>query len=369
MTPTKLRDINKRSDVRKQRIRPQKITWPVAPDGYIPNSVVRSLAPYPKFNRSHSCASKGLQVKTQVEEDKTLILTGQLNYLLRKHFRPKEEQQNKSDDKGGLEDGIQSVPEETNIRTSPKPFQSDVSGEKKTGAKFTPLRRGVPQRQYLLQTKVLQQNATSVEELQTNTSSTEELQMNTSSVEELQMNAASIEDVQTNAASVEELKNEEDGEKDFIQPQKIVPQSLSEKSNEYPKKQAENVKKGQKASFKLPEGVSVSPRMLQKDKLLQKKDELQQEIEKEKQKKSFQDSINKNGHVPKIGDPNQNMQKKTNFSLKKLKSFVPPVLLMGDRRPHSVLMYLYKRSKAESSSSDVKWAPKEAWTTIRYYKN
>lgn len=368
MTPTKLRDINKGSDVRKQRIRSHKITWPVAPDGYIPNSVVRSLAPYPKFNRSHSCASKGLQVKTQVEEDKTLILTEQLNYLLRKHFCPKEEQQNKSDDKGGLEDGIQSVPEETNIRVSPKPFQSDVSGETKTGAKFTPLRRGVPQRQYLLQTrqKFLQQNATSVEELQTNTSSTEEIQTNTSSVEELQMNAASIEDVQTNAPSVEELKNEEDGEKDFIHPPNIVPQSLSEKSNGFPTKQAKKVKKGQKASFKLPEDVSVSPR------LLQEKDELQQEISSsiKEQKKNHLDSINKNGHVPKIGDPNQNMRKKTNFSLKKLKSFVPPVLPMGDRRPNSVLMYLYKRSKAESLSSDgVKWAPKEAWTTIRYYKN
>lgn len=358
MTLTKLRDINKKSDVRKPRIRPPKIVWPIAPDGYIPNSVVRGLAPYPKFNRSHSCASTGLQVKEQVEEDKTLILTDQLNYLLRKHFRPKEEQQNKSDDKGGLKDDIQSVPEETNKRVSPKPLQSDVSEEKKTEAKFTPLRRSVPQRQYLLQTrqKFLQQNATSVEQLQTNTSSTEELQTNTSSVEELQTNAASIEDVQTNAASVEELKNEEDGEKDFIHPPKIEPQSLSEKSNEYPTKQAENVKK---ASFKLPEGFSLSPR------ILQEKDELPQEIEKEKQKKSFQDSINKN--VPKIGDPNQNMQKKTNFSLKKLKSFVPPVLPMGDRRPNSVLIYLYKRSKAESSSSDaVKRAPKEAWTTIRY---
>ncbi|ROI74424.1 hypothetical protein DPX16_21973 [Anabarilius grahami] len=375
MAPTKLRDIYKSSDVRKPRIRPRKIIWPVAPDGYIPNSVVRSLAPYPKFNRSHSCASKGLQVKEQVEG--ALILTEKLNYFLRKLFRPKEEQQNKSDDKGGLEDGIQSVPEETNIRASPKPFQSDVSEETKTGAKFTPLRRAVPQRQYLLQTKFLQQNATSVEELQTNTSSTEqlqtntssteELQMKTSSVEELQTNTASIEDVQTNAASVEELKNEEDGEKDFIHPLKIEPQSLSEKSNEYPTKQAENVKKGQKASFKLPEGVSVSPRMLQE------KEELQQEIEKEKQKKSFQDSINKKGHLPKIGDPNQNMWKKTNFSLKKLKSFVPPVLPMGDRRPNSVLISIRDDNSDRNTRSSSTKLPKmnkkgfddrKQWTTL-----
>ncbi|XP_058641351.1 uncharacterized protein LOC131546059 [Onychostoma macrolepis] len=324
-TSTKLPDTNKRSDVRKQWTRLEKLIWPVAPDGYIPNSVVRSLAPYPKF--STPCANRGLQIMAQIEDAKVRSAKQRrlLKYFLEKYCPLKEEQENKEEDEISLENVIESVPEETNIRASLTSLQNK-SEETKTRASLT--RRAVPRSQYLLQNrqKFLQQNASSVVKLQTNSSSADDLQMKDSSVD----------DLQTNAASVQELKSKEDGEKD---------QSLCENSNAFPSEQSKKVKRGQNTAFKLPEDVSTS---LQKE-----QDELHQKV-KEEQKKS--DTTNKNAHVPEIGAPKRTIR---HSPLKKLKCFVPP-LPLGDRRPNSVLIYLYKRSKEESAHEGVKHAPKVA---------
>jgi len=324
MLPTKLAD-----KIGKQGNLPdQKIIWPIAPDGYIPNSVVRSLAPFPKFSRYY-CAEREIYVKAQVEEDRTRILEKFKNFT--------------------LGETKQSVPEETTGSTSFEPFQSKRSWETKTGVKVTPPRRAAAQRQqHMLQDR---QNF---------------LQENGSSKETLQANASSVEELQTNVSSVDELKNEEDV--DFTHPPETVPQSLSPESNAFPTKQAKKVKKGRKARFNLPEGSSPSP-MLQrvnKDEVQRVKDGLKQEIASsiKEPKKSLQDSMEKR-HVAEIGDLIQNVRQKTNnFTLKKLKSFVTPHLPMGDRRPPSLLMYIYRKSKAESSPSDgVKSGPKEAWTS------
>ncbi|XP_067268554.1 DNA ligase 1-like [Pseudorasbora parva] len=380
LSPINLLDKITWSDVRKKKMCPDKIIWPVAPDGYIPNSVVRSFAPYPKFSRPTYCANKELHLIAQVNEDKTLKLKKRFNYLLKEQFIPKEVQQNEEvnkdgleqneeDQKDGLEHGIQSVHEEADMGASLQPLQSDVSVETKTEAKFA-FQRGLAQRQYSLQNrqKLLQQNATSAEELQNNASSLEKVQMNASPDEELQTNATSVnklqtnttsvEELQTNATSLDELKSEDDGEKDFSHHRK-------EKSSASHTKQKKKVKKGHKASFKLSEDLSLSPSLQQeKEKLQHEIDELQQEKEKLQQekddlqkeiassikeaKKSFQESR----RVPGVGDPIQNRRRKKTFSLKKLKSFVPALLPMRDRRPGSLLMYLYKRSKAESSPSE-----------------
>lgn len=239
-----------------------------------------------------------------------------------KYFPLKEEQQIKEEGEISFENVIEIVPDEINITASLTSLQNE-SEETKTGTSLT--RRAVPQSQYLLQSrqKFPQQNASSVVELQTNSSSVEDLQMNDSSVDDLQMYAA----------SVQELKSEEDGEKD---------RSLCEKSNAFPTEQSKKVKSSQK---KLPEDVST--------RLQEEKDELHQEIKE--QKKS--DITNKNAHVPEIGAPKRTMR---HSPLKKLKSFVPRVPLLGDRRPHSVLIYLYRRSKEESAHVGVKRAPKVA---------
>ncbi len=149
------------------------------------------------------------------------------------------------------------------------------------------------------------------------------------------MKDSSVDDLQMKAASVQMLKSEEDGEKD---------QSLREESKAFPAVQSETVKRGQNTVFKLPD---VSTRMQTEQ------DELHQEIKE--QKKS--DTMNKNIHVPEIGAPKRTMRLPP---LKKLKSFVPPLPLLGDRRPNSVLFYLYKRSKEESAHEGVKHAPKVA---------
>lgn len=324
-TSTKLPDTNKRSDVRKQWTRLEKIIWPVAPDGYIPNSVVRSLAPYPKF--SSPCANRGLQIMAQIEEA-TLRSAKQrrlLKYFLEKYDPLKEEQQNKEEGEISLENVIESVPEETNITASLTSLQNK-SEETKTRANLT--RRAVPQSQYLLQNRQ--------RFLQQNTSSVVELQMNSSSAGDLQMKHSSVDDLQTNAASAQVLKSEEDGEKD---------QSLCEKSKAFPTEQSKKVKKGQNTGFKLSEDVSTR---LQKE-----QDELHQEIKEQKKG----DTTNKTAHVPEIGAPKRTMR---HSPLKKLKSFVPPLPLLCDRRPNSVLMYLYKRSKEESAHEGVKHAPKVA---------
>lgn len=332
MTTTKLSD--KMWWSYKQRNRLDKIIWPIAPDGYIPNSVVRNLAPFPKFPNfsGHYCVDN-------VEEDRTLILKKQL----RRHFPPKEKQQNNEDHQGGSEDGLQSVPEGTTgyTRASLEPFHSDMAVNTKTGAKVTPLRRAIPQSQHSLNNRqmLLQQNVASKKTLQTNASSVEELQTKASSVEELQTNASSVEELQTNASSADELKNEEDV--DFPHPPEIVPQSLSAESNAFPTKRAN---KGKKVSLNLPKGLSLSP-MLQQEKV-EVKQEIASSIKEPKK------SIEKSRHVAEIGDPNQNMRQKTNFSLKKLKSCVSPLPPKCDKGPGSVLMFLYKRSKAESSPSD-----------------
>lgn len=247
-----------------------------------------------------------------------------LKYFLEKYGPLKEEQQNKEEGEISLENVIESVPEETNITASLTSLQNK-SEKTKTRANLT--RRAVPQSQHLLQNrqKFLQRNASSVVELQTNSSSADDLQMKDSSVD----------DLQTNAASAQELKSEEDGEKD---------QSLCEKSKAFPTEQSKKVKRGQNTGFKLPEDVST---MLQKE-----KHELHQIKE---QKKS--DTTNKIAHVPEIGALKRTMR---HSPLKKLKSFVPPLPLLGDRRPNSVLMYLYKRSKEESAHEGVKHAPKVA---------
>ncbi|KAL1269350.1 hypothetical protein QQF64_031639 [Cirrhinus molitorella] len=294
-TSTEQPDTNKSSGLRKQWTRLEKIIWPVAPDGYIPNSVVRSLAPYPQFK--HSCANRGLQTKEQIEEDVSAEQKRLLKYFLEK-YGSKEEQQNEKDDKITLEHAIQSVPEET-----------------KTEARLTPHRRAVPKSQ---------QNASSVDELQTNASSVDVLQMN--------------------ATSVEEQKNEEDGEKD---------QSLCEKSNAFSAKQPKKVKKRQEASLKLTEAVSVSP------KLQEEKVKLHQEMVSAIKEQDKSDSTNKNVQVLEIRAPKQTMRKKADSPLKKLKSFVSP-LPLGDRKPNSVLIYLYKRSKAELAHKEVKRTPKVA---------
>ncbi|KAL0186377.1 hypothetical protein M9458_018047, partial [Cirrhinus mrigala] len=305
-TSIKQPDTNKRSDFRKKWSRQEKIIWPVAPDGYIPNSVVRSLAPYPQFN--HSCANRGLQIKEQIQEDAISAEQKRLlKYFLEKYCPSKEEQQNKDDDGICLEHDIQSVPEETNITASLTSLQNKSEDTKR----MTPLRRAVPQSQNLLQNKSPQQNAPSVDDLQ--------------------MTDSSLEDLKMKDSSVEELRNEEDGEKD---------QSRCEKNDAFSPKQPKKVKKGQKASFKPP--VVVSPR------LQEEKDELHQEMMSsiKEQKRS--------------GALKQTMRQKTGSPLKKLKSFVSPLPLMGDRRPNSVLIYLYKRSKAESAHEQVKRAPEVA---------
>ncbi|KAK2898985.1 hypothetical protein Q8A67_010403 [Cirrhinus molitorella] len=266
-TSTKQPDTNKSSGLRKQWTRLEKIIWPVAPDGYIPNSVVRSLAPYPQFK--HSCANRGLQTKEQIEEDVSAEQKRLLKYFLEK-YGSKEEQQNEKDDKITLEHAIQSVPEET-----------------KTEARLTPRRRAVPKK---------------------------------------------------------EQKNEEDGEKD---------QSLCEKSNAFSAKQPKKVKKRQEASLKLTEAVSVSP------KLQEEKVKLHQEMVSAIKEQDKSDSTNKNVHVLEIRAPKQTMRKKADSPLKKLKSFVSP-LPLGDRKPNSVLIYLYKRSKAELAHKEVKRTPKVA---------
>ncbi len=244
-----------------------------------------------------------------------------LKYFLEKYGPLKEEQQNKEEGEISLENVIESVPEETNITASLTSLQNK-SEKTKTRANLT--RRAVPQSQN--RQKFLQRNASSVVELQTNSSSADDLQMKDSSVD----------DLQTNAASAQELKSEEDGEKD---------RSLCEKSKAFPTEQSKKVKRGQNTGFKLPEDVSTR---LQKE-----KHELHQEIKE--QKKS--DTKNKIAHVPETGALKRIMW---HSPLKKLKSFVPPLPLLGDRRPNSVLMYLYKRSKEESAHEGVKHAPKVA---------
>ncbi len=311
---TKLPDTNKKSDVRKQWTRLEKIIWPVAPDGYIPNSVVRSLAPFPKFSRP--CANRGLRIMAQIEE--AIVRSAKqrrlLTYFLDQFGPLKEEQENNEEDEISLENVIDSVtlPEETNI-TASLPSLHNQSEETKIRDSLT--RRAVPQDQYLLQ------NITS-------------LQLN-ASVEELQTNSSSVDDLQMKAASVQVLKSEENGEKD---------QNLCEKSKAFPAVQSETVKRGQNTVFKLPD---VSTRMQTEQ------DELHQEIKEQKES----DTMNKNIHVPEIGAPKRTMR---HPPLNKLKSFVPPLPLLGDRRPNSVLFYLYKRSKEESAHEGVKHAPKVA---------
>lgn len=320
---TKLPDTNKRSDVRKQWTRLEKIIWPVAPDGYIPNSVVRSLAPYPKF--SSSCANRGLQRMAQIEEAivRSAKQSRLLKYFLDQYDPLKEEQQNNEEDEICLENVIESVtlPEETNLTSL-----QNQSEETKTRASLT--RRAVPQNQEPLLQNItsLQQHASSVVELQTNSSSADDLQVKDSSVDDLQMKAA----------SVQELKSEDDGEKD---------QSLREKSKAFPAVQSKKVKRGQNTAFKLPEDVSTR---MQKE-----QDGLHQEIKEQKES----DTMNKHVDVPEIGAPKRTMR---HSPLKKLKSFIPPLPLLGDRRPHSVLIYLYRRSKEESAHEGVKHAPKVA---------
>ncbi|RXN09791.1 hypothetical protein ROHU_027385 [Labeo rohita] len=326
-TSIKQPDTNKRSHVRKKWTRQEKIIWPVAPDGYIPNSVVRSLAPYPQFN--HFCANRGLQIKEQIQED--AISAEQkllLKYFLEKYCPSKEEQQNKEDDEITLKHDIQSVPEETNITAS----LTSLPNKSEDTKRLTPLKRAVPQSQNLLQNRSPQQNAPSLD-----------LQMTDSSLEDLKMKDSSVDELQMKDSSVEELKNEEDGEKD---------QSLCEKSDAFSPKQPKKVKKGQKISFK--PAVAVSPR-LQEEKV-----ELHQDMVSSIKEQKRTDSTNKSVHVLEIGTSKQTMRQKAKSPLKKLKSFVSPLSLMGDRRPNSVLIYLYKRSKAESAHEGVKRAPKVA---------
>ncbi len=245
-----------------------------------------------------------------------------LKYFLEKYGPLKEEQQNKEEGEINLENVIESVPEETNITASLTSLQNK-SEKTKTRANLT--RRAVPQSQN--RQKFLQRNASSVVELQTNSSSADDLQMKDSSVD----------DLQTNAASAQELKSEEDGEKD---------RSLCEKSKAFPTEQSKKVKRGQNTGFKLPEDVSTR---LQKE-----KHELHQEIKE--QKKS--DTTNKIAHVPEIGALKRIMW---HSPLKKLKVLCSTSSSAGDdRRPNSVLMYLYKRSKEESAHEGVKHAPKVA---------
>ncbi len=315
---TKLPDTNKKSDVRKQWTRLKKIIWPVAPDGYIPNSVVRSLAPFPKFSRP--CANRGLRIMAQIEE--AIVRSAKqrrlLTYFLDQFGPLKEEQENNEEDEISLESVT--LPE-TNITASLPSLQNQSEETKRDSL----TRRAVPQNQYLLQNITSLQLNASVEELQTNSSSADDLQVKDSSVDDFQMKAA----------SVQMLKSEENGEKD---------QSLREESKAFPAVQSETVKRGQNTVFKLPD---VSTRMQTEQ------DELHQEIKE--QKKS--DTMNKNIHVPEIGAPKRTMRLPP---LNKLKSFVPPLPLLGDRRPNSVLFYLYKRSKEESAHEGVKHAPKVA---------
>lgn len=69
-----------------------KIHWPVAPDCYIPNSVVRGLAPFPP-----RCGAAVPRVKPQVKEEKKDFFADSVLYVQRlmEKYGNKAEQEKK----------------------------------------------------------------------------------------------------------------------------------------------------------------------------------------------------------------------------------------------------------------------------------